>query len=282
MPKQYNIKWRIKDERELAKVARDFNRKLDRLVQENPKYGSVFPEFYNESTQQLESYLTVEGLKELISSRKDYNRMVSMLKRFMVEGAEEIVDAPGNEYGGKLTKWQVQEMQKREKITNVSKEGRLEKLQNLEMEIGEGKLGYTLGERFGMGLASRKQLNPTKAFTPYQGQKDFHYKFFSLLKQSSTGYYERKDKELKETFIREMERNYNSTDVSDVISAIRRMNNETFVLKFEAHGDGMEQVYPPERDTPEYWANVEELKRYWLDDFALPPTAEVTATLLNQ
>ena len=30
MSRQSNIKWRIQDERELAQVARDFNRKLDR------------------------------------------------------------------------------------------------------------------------------------------------------------------------------------------------------------------------------------------------------------
>ena len=41
------------------------------------------------------------------------------------------------------------------------------------------------------------------------------------------------------------------------------MDNEEFVLKFEAHGDGMEMVYPPERGTPEYEANLEELRTYW-------------------
>ena len=44
------------------------------------------------------------------------------------------------------------------------------------------------------------------------------------------------------------------------------MDNEEFVLKFEAHGDGMEMVYPPERGTSEYEANLEELKRYWMSE----------------
>jgi hypothetical protein len=63
-----------------------------------------------------------------------------------------------------------------------------------------------------------------------------------------------------------MKRNYNRRDVRDVIKTIRDMDNEKFVLMFEAHGDGMEMVYPPERGTPEYDANLEELKSYWLTE----------------
>ena len=54
MSRQSNIKWRIQDERELAQVARDFNRKLDRLVQDNPKLAYIYPKFYNDKTKQLE------------------------------------------------------------------------------------------------------------------------------------------------------------------------------------------------------------------------------------
>lgn len=263
MSNQYNIRWRLQDERELGQVAREFNRKLDRLIDKNPKMASVLPQFYNPSTEQLESWASVDSLKQVITTRKDYNRVVNMLKRFLKEGAEDIVDVPGNEYGTKATKWQVSEMKRLRNLVNAKRARRAEIFENLEMMSGEGKLGYTLGERFGMGLASRVSLNPTNAFTPAQTTQDVHFKFSSLIKQNKGDYFADKDKILKDNFIRELQRNYDREDVKDVIDSVKKMDGRLFALMFEAHGDKMEQVYPPEKGTPEYEANVEELKNYY-------------------
>ena len=265
MSRSHNIRWRLQDERELASVARDVNRKLGRLLDQNPKIGSVLPQFYNPSTEQLESWVNVENLKQLISTRRDYNRYLGMLKRFTREGAEEIVDAPDNEYGTRTTRWHIDEMKRLEKIVNRKKKIRLKEIENVEMASGEGKLGYTVGERFGMGTAERNQLTPSRAFTPSQGQQDINFKLGSLMKQSGSNYYKEKDALLKENFIRELQRNYNRDDVKDVIRSIKKMDDRVFALKFVAHGDKMEQVYPPERGTPEYQANVEELKAYYVE-----------------
>lgn len=282
MSKQYKIKWRIQDERELAVVARDFNRKLGRLIDADPKNKSVLPQFYNPLTQQLESEITVSTLKELITTRADYNRYVNMLKRFLKEGAEEIVDAPSNEYGTKTTKWHINEMRRLASYTNKRKKERLKSFEELEMEGGEGELGYTLGERFGMGLASKVQLKPTKAFTPSQAPRDINYKLSSLMKQTKSSYYSERDTQLKATFIRELERNYARSDVADIIQAIIDMDDSLFVMKFEAHGDNMEQVYPPERGTAEYYANIEELRNYWTKETtAIDLSPAMVATLLN-
>ena len=281
MPKQYNIKWRIEDERKLSKVARDFNNKLNRLIDKNPNNKNILPQFYNPATQQLESEINVATLKSLIKTRVDYNRYVGMLERFLKEGAEEIVDAPGNQYGSKTTRWHIQEMGRLKGIVNRRKQERLDMFKDIEMASSKGELGYSLGERFGMGLASRNQLSPTNAFTPSQTQIDINFKLSSLMKQSKSAYYNEKDMVLKNNYIRELERNFNRSDVADVIKAINNMDNDLFVLKFEAHGDRMEMVYPPERGTPEYEANVEELRNYWLNTNALQLTPAILATLLN-
>ena len=132
MSRQFNIKWRVKDERELAQVARDFNRKLERLVENNPKNASALPKFYNTSTDKLEPYIAVENIKSLITSRADYNRIVNMLKRFMREGAEEVIDAPENEYGTRVTKWQAQEMKRLASAVNRGKAKRLAEVEKLK------------------------------------------------------------------------------------------------------------------------------------------------------
>lgn len=266
MSRQSNIKWRIQDERELAQVARDFNSKVSGLIKSNPSLKSVLPKFYNPSTQQLESEVAVTTLKSVISSRSDYKRVINMLKAFMKEGAEDIVDAPDNDYETKTTRWHVQVMNRLANTSNRRKKERLDKLKDVEMRLGKEGLGYTIGERFGMGTASKVQLSPTKPFTPSQTSIDINFKLSSLLKQNKANYYRDKDKELKENFIREIKRNYGRKDAGDVIKSIREMDNEEFVLKFEAHGDGMEMVYPPERGTPEYEANLEELRTYWTSE----------------
>ena len=132
-----------------------------------------------------------------------------------------------------------------------------------------------------MGLASRNQLSPTKAFTPSQSQADINYKLSSLIKQSKSSYYRDKAQILKDNYVRELERNYNRKDVAKVIDVINKMDNELFVLKFEAHGDKMELAYPPERGTSEYQANVEELVGYWISSSPIQLTPAILSTLLN-
>ena len=185
-------------------MARDFNRKLSRLIDANPNNVNIYPKFYNPATQQLESEVSISNLKELITTRADYNRYVNMLKRFLKEGAEDIVDAPGNEYGTKTTRWHIQEMNRLKANVNRKKEARLEEFKDIEMMSSEGSLGYSLGDRFGMGLASRNQLTPTKAFTPSQNQADINYKLSSLMKQSKSSYYRDKAQILKDNYVREI------------------------------------------------------------------------------
>ena len=283
MSKQSSIKWRIQDEQELKRVARNFNDKLRREIKKSPKNQNILPRFYNENTDQFESRITFDTLKSIIQTRNDYNRIINMLKRFSKRGAETIVEIPGSDYGTKTTKWQRQEMSRMVGIVNRKRQEKLDKLNLVEMMTSEGKLGYTLGEMFGMGLASTNKLSPTKAFTRSQSNKDVAYKMRSLLNESRTKYYTDRDQLLKNNYIKTLKENYNEGDISDVITAIGRMDSDLFVLKFEARGDKFEMAYPPERGTPEYEAYLSELKGYWLrTDSMLDLSTALTSTLLNQ
>lgn len=269
MSKQTNIKWRVQDEQELRRVARNFNDKLRRLVKQNPENKNILPQFYNEKTDQFESRLTIATLKDMIQTRADYNRQINMLKRFSKRGAERIVEVPDNEYGTKTTLWQRQETARLVGIVNRKRQERLDKLNIVEMANSEGKLGYTLGEMFGMGLASTNKLRPTKAFTKSQSQTDLKYKMRSLIDETRTKYYSDRDLMLKNNYIKALLENYNENDISDVISRIRSMDSDLFVLKFEARGDKFEMAYPPDRDSEEYRSYVLELKGYWLGNTSI-------------
>ena len=262
MSKRYNIKWRVQDEKELRRVARNFNDKLRREIKKHPENQNILPQFYNTKTEEFESRITIQGLKDMIQTRQDYNRYINMLKRFSKRGAEKIVKAPDNDYGTKTTKWQRQEMARLANLVNRKRQERLDKLNLVEMVNSQGPLGYTLGEMFGMGLASKNKLKPTKAFTPSQSQTDVKYKMRALLGESGTNYHKDRDKILKENFIGALLQNYKESDIKDVITAIRQMDSDLFILKFEAKGDAFEFAYPPDSD--QYQEYLSELKGYWL------------------
>ena len=282
MSQQYNIKWRIEDEKELRSVARNFNNKLEKEIQKNPKNRNILPQFYNETTDQYESRITIEMLHDLISTRQDYNRIINMLKRFMRKGAEEIVDLPGNEYGTRTTKWQRDELTRLAGIVNRKRKERLQDLSNIEMMDSQGLLGYTVGQRFGMGLASRNRLEPTKAFTPGQSQKDIKYKQRALFTESSSKYFENRDMMLKQNYYKTLLENYDQADIQEVLDRIAEMDPYLFLLKFEAAGDKFEKAYPPSRGSVEYQAYVAELKSYWLKDYtAVELSPALASALLN-
>lgn len=281
MSKQYNIKWRIQDEEELQRVARNFNQKLAREIKKNPKNRTYLPQFFNESTETFESKIRVEKLKELTQTRQDFNRYVNMLKRFSRPGATDIIDAPGNLYESKITKWQRDEMIRLASIVNKKRKERLDLLNLVEMRDAEGKLGYTVGEMFGMGLASKNRLSPTKAFTPSQSMTDLRYKLNVLLKESRNNYFKDRDQILKDNFIRTLLQNYDKNDIKDVIEAIQKMDNNAFVLKFEAKGDAFEFAYPPDGD--QYESYLSELKAYWIrEDSILDFSPTLTSAIVDR
>lgn len=256
-------------------MERNFNAKLRRLVKENPENKNILPQFFNEKTQQFESRITLQTLKSLIQTRQDFNRELNMLKRFSKRGAERIVEAPGNEYGSRITLWQRTEMNRMASIVNARRRERLAKLGLVEVMSAEGGMGYTLGQMFGMGLASRNQLQPTKAFTAAQSQSDLKQKLRMLQNESRSGYHQERDEVLRENYTRELLRNYDRRDIQDVVDVIRKMPSDLFILKFEGKPDAFEYAYPPEKGTPEYDGYVSELKGYWLN-------TALTSTLLTQ
>ena len=251
-------------------------------MKENPENTNILPQFWNEKSQEFESRITVQSLRELIQTRADYNRQLNMLKRFSKRGAEEIVDAPTNEYGARTTKWQKSEMSNMARIVNRRRKERLTDLENLEMIDSYGPLGYTLGQRFGMGLASKNNLNPIKTYTPSQTQADIRQKQRTLMRESASNYHKDRDLMLKEQYIKELRENYNEKDIKDVIDAINKMDSNLFVLKFEARGDKFEMAYPPDRDSEDYWNYVKDLKKFWTgSNTAVDVSPALLSALLN-
>lgn len=280
MPRRYNIRWREQDEKELRRVVRNFNDKLRRLVKKNPANSNILPQFWNEKTQEFENRITIGQIKELIDTRQDYNRQLNMLKRFSRRGAERIVET-GSDYGARTTKWQEQEQKRLVQTVNRRRKARLETLNAVEMMNASGKLGYTLGQMFGMGLAEQNKLKPTQAFTRGQTQKDIKWKWRALQTEVKDTYYNERDEMFKENYIKAITENFDENDIKDVIANIRSMSSDEFYLKFEAKGDAFEWVYPPKKGTPEYSDYVSELRGYWQKGSFLEMSPTLTSVMVG-
>lgn len=280
MPRQYNIKWREQDEKELRRVVRNFNDKLRRLVKKNPANSNILPQFWNEKTQEYENRITIDQIKELIATRQDYNRQLNMLKRFSRRGAERIVET-GSDYGARTTKWQEQEQKRLVQTINRRRKARLDTLNDIEVMNASGKLGYTLGQMFGMGLAEQNKLKPTQAFTRGQSQKDIKWKWRALQLEAKDTYYNERDEMLKNNYIKTILENFDKDDVMDIIAEIRGMSSDEFYLKFEAKGDAFEWAYPPKKGTPEYDDYVSELRGYWKKDTLLHMSPTLTSVIVG-
>lgn len=252
MSKQYHIRWNESDNKELARVVRNFNAKINRLAKKDPQNKNVLPE-----------KVTVGQLKELINTRRDLNRELNALKRFSKRGAEEIVSVPGTDYNVRLTKWQRTEINRRVGIINRKRKARRDEIQGTFVESRGQEVGYTRGD-IGMGKIDNIELSPMNAFTRRMTQYDVSWKWKSVMSQSQSDYLTNRDFILRDNFVRSLEENYNVNDIQDVIDTIKSMDINEFLKEWYKDPEAFEWAYPP--DEEQYQGYVNALKSTWLPE----------------
>lgn len=249
MSKYHKIRWQQSDNQELARVVRNFNAKITRLTKKNPQIENALPE-----------KISVRQMKELINTRQDLKRELNSLRRFSKRGSEEVIVVPGTDYNIKTTKWQKSEMNRRVAIINRKRKKRLEEIQNIEVTSRGEKLGYTRGQ-LGMGKATEVSLSPMNAFTRRMNQRDLKWKWKGILKESQSDYFDNKDFQLKQNYMKALQENYNEKDIKDILSVIDKMDIKEFLQKFDSEGGTLEFAYPPNKE--QYNAYVSALRSTW-------------------
>lgn len=96
MPRQNNIKWRKNDKQTISKTVRKFNAKITRTIKKHPEWADFMPE-----------RLTVQELTDKIQTRRDFNREVRSVERFLRKGAETPFQSQS---GIKTTVWEKKEI----------------------------------------------------------------------------------------------------------------------------------------------------------------------------
>lgn len=166
MPKKYNIRWRDKDVKELNRVVRNFNRKVERLRKKNPNEAEFLPE-----------KISVKSLRGTIGTRQDFNRELNSLKRFSKRGSEKLITT---ETGLTLTEYEIKEAKIKTRIVN----------QKRSLERKRLKIDTKRGT---MGQASSQNLKP-KTFSTNKTAKEWEKFVESLEKEISSNF---KDEQLE-------------------------------------------------------------------------------------
>ncbi len=122
MSRKSKIRWRKSDTEQLAKRVKNFNAKITRLEKKHPEIADLLPERVSAKT-----------LKEDISSRADYNRIVKALAGFSEKGAEKIVTGKG---GAQTTQWEYKQVQKAVQAENRARKRQQEALAARPVMIG--------------------------------------------------------------------------------------------------------------------------------------------------
>lgn len=260
MSKQHNIRWTENDLKELRRSVKNFNAKVKRLEDK-----------YNGSDVVLPERMSVKELKEIVTTRRDLQRELKSLQSFTQRGSEEIVNIPNTNNNIEMTKWQREEMKKREKLINDKRYYRRKKLESQELSNQGEKLGYTRGD-IGMGKVEANQLRPTKAFTKSMDKYSIGEKMKHLFNESQSDYWHKRDILMRENFIKALEENFNPKDIKDVVNEIRNMDLNKFKDKLLSDPEDFNTAYPP--DDEQYQAYLSQLKSTWLPKAKTKPKAK--------
>lgn len=205
MPRQSNIKWRTKDRQQLSKVVQQFNAKLTRTLRKHPELKPYLPE-----------RLTVQGLKEQIKTRNDFNREVNSAKRFLKKGAEMPYTS---ESGIKTTEWERREIGIKVGVINRRK-------------ARERKAADVSTYKGTMGSIRENNLLPKKYNIDKIRPSDWDKFVKSVEKQVASTYSTEKQSRYKANYIKGVQNIFSPADAQAIISIVSRIPDEEFTQLF--------------------------------------------------
>lgn len=198
MSKQYQIKWRDKDVKELNRLVKNFNAKVRYHEQKNPATAEFLPD-----------KLSAAALKGSVGTRADFNRLVSSLQRFGERGAETVVTTPG---GVTTTKYEIAEVKNKVRIANIKRSIERKKL---DLKPAKGT----------MGQVSSQNLRP-KVFSMNKSEKEWEKFKESLEKEVASNFKNEMMEEYKQNYLDAI-KNFLGEDGQALFDMISEMDPET-------------------------------------------------------
>lgn len=128
MSKQYNIRWGRSDYSKLSHLVRKVNKKVFEIEVKRPDIAGYQP-----------AMLDYQSAKAEIKTRRDFNNFIHKYERYLRDGVEEVVKT---ERGGRLTKFDVNEIKIYDLVENAKKARTRERLGEKDVTIANKKVGF--------------------------------------------------------------------------------------------------------------------------------------------
>ena len=207
MQKQYRLRWKPEDSKNLQRAINRFNRRITKLEKTKPELKGYLPE-----KASYKWYLDV------INTRYDLKREIRTLDKFSKPGMEVLTDVGDM---AKITKWQLSESKRRVAQINKRRAERLEEILKKPKYASGRPLGYTQAQ-FGLASDELRQYEPMSVTSPHPTQIDISMKWRAILKQSSSGYFTASDYQWRENYITSLEENFGS-EANELVKHIKSM-----------------------------------------------------------
>lgn len=211
MSKQYNIRWRESDLKELERAINNFNQKLYRTKKKNPDSAVYLPD-RAKKTDVIKS----------IKTRADFNRELRSLRAFSKKGAEKPTKIKGKK---PITKWAKREYKKKQRRENQLKQKQLEKLKPKNVLVGGRDTGV---KRVEMGSIRENSLKPNERDPLNMTKHEFEKEFNRINKKLDANAQGERLKQMKENYLKGL----NDAGILGLHPEIEDMVNELDDEKF--------------------------------------------------
>ena len=270
----YNIRWNESDEKEIKRVVRNFNNKINRLSKKNPDIKNILPE--------KEDWKDVMGR---VKTRSDLNKELHMLERFsknrnsadvfiiLDDGRtvkEDVYNKNQDHYaslkGTKILRWEKNEINRAVPIINKKRQQMKEQIEKIEVTYKGQGMNYKIGD-VGMGNNLINALEPLTGIYGSMERKDIKGKMKTIVLHSKSDFYDTRNLRLKENYIKGLKENFSMNDVKDVISKINELDDDEFLKVFYAEKNASMEIASPKRKTKHIeQENVTRLRNAWLGE----------------
>lgn len=204
MPKTYNIRWSAKDTKQLSGKVRTFNTKRTKLIKLVPELEDILPPKAN-----------VSELRSSITTRKDFNKVIARLDRFLVKGAEDTITTEG---GVVTTKYQLNELKIQQRTIN-------------QYRASQRKKADVSTERGTMGAINKMNLRPKTLKVEKASKEMWDSLVKSYERQSMDTYYNERDEIYKKNYLTALKNVFGDID-NDVIETVEGMEAKDVVDMF--------------------------------------------------
>ena len=240
MPKRKNrkpaIKWRQKDIKKLSNTVRKFNAKRTSEITQNPKAEDWLPEKMN-----------VKQIRDVITTRSDYNYIVNTLERFMRKDATKKIRTEG---GKDTTKWAMYELRYANQRRNA-KRAAARKKANVSPEKGT------------MGTIAQANLNP-RTFNKKMGPGAWDSFKRQVQMEVLDSYDEKRRRNYMENYMESIASVFGLTNAFYLVDLLEKLDADDFVQAY--HDDPILSLdyHYSDNDQLEDLANIYEHWIRWI------------------